>query len=337
MDNVERIPVTILTGFLGSGKTTLLNHLLTADHGERIAVIVNEFGEVGIDNQLVVGAEEEIFEMNNGCICCTVRGDLIRVLTDLIAAKFGTNGRKGEVDFDRVVIETTGLAEPAPVIQSFFVDEAIAMFYQMDSVITLVDAKHANQQLDQTHEAQEQVAFADIILLNKIDLVNNKEVQALEKRIRLMNPSVKIFRTKNAQIDLEHILSIHAFELDKKLEVDPGFLTEDPNDHEHDDHVTSFVLRANRPLHLEKLEKLVNHWIRDFGTDMYRYKGILNIQGTERKVIFQGIHMLFASTMDRKWKDNEERISEIVIIGKDLDQEQFETQFTECVEETLSN
>lgn len=330
MDMIKQVPVTVITGFLGAGKTTLLNHLLTADHGKKIAVIVNEFGEVGIDNQLVVGAEEEIFEMNNGCICCTVRGDLIRILTDLMKAKL--NPLEPKVDFDRIVIETTGLAEPAPVIQTFFVDEAMTRFYQIDSVVTVVDAKHANQQLDQAHEAQEQVAFADIILLNKVDLVSAEEVNGLEKRLRHMNPSVKMFKTENSKIELDKILDIHTFDLDKKLEVDPDFLTDDHHDHEHDDQVTSFVLREERPLNLDKLEKMVTHWINDYGTEMYRYKGILNIKGMTERVVFQGIHMLFASTVDREWTDTDTKLSEIVVIGKNLDQRHFQTQFAECVE-----
>lgn len=229
----ERIPVTVLTGFLGAGKTTLLNHVLTAQHGHKIAVIVNEFGEVGIDNQLVVGADEEIFEMNNGCICCTVRGDLIRILGELKDAKRGAGSRKA--DFDRVLIETTGLADPAPVAQTFFVDEEMADFYRLDGIVTVVDAKHAGQHLDEGHEAQEQVAFADVLLLNKTDLVTAEELQKLEQRLRSMNPAASIHRTMQSAIGIDNILGINAFDLDKKLELDPGFLEEE--DHDHDDDV----------------------------------------------------------------------------------------------------
>ncbi|WP_134703121.1 GTP-binding protein [Ammoniphilus sp. YIM 78166] len=323
----NKVPVTVLTGFLGAGKTTLLNYILTQDHGQKIAVIVNEFGEVGIDNQLVVGADEEIFEMNNGCICCTVRGDLIRILGDLMDAKLGKSDR--QVDFDRVLIETTGLADPAPVAQTFFVDEEMASFYTLDAIVTLVDAKHAERHLDEGHEAQEQVAFADVILLNKVDLVDESCLNQLEHRLISMNSAAKIYRTQNSQIDLNKILGISAFDLDKKLEVDPGFLEEE--DHDHDDTVSSIVLREERPLDLKKLEKLIGKWIQDFGENMFRYKGILYIKDVEERVVFQGIHMLFASNADRKWKSVEQKVSEVVIIGRELDPTWFQEQFAQCV------
>lgn len=326
----NKVPVTVLTGFLGAGKTTLLNHVLTADHGQKIAVIVNEFGEVGIDNQLVVGADEEIFEMNNGCICCTVRGDLIRILGDLMDAKNGTSKRK--VDFDRVLIETTGLADPAPVAQTFFVDEEMASFYDLDAIVTVVDARHADQHLDDGHEAQEQVAFADVILLNKIDLVKKEELNNLEQRLRAMNPYAKIYHTQQSNIEMDQILGIHAFDLDKKLEIDPGFLEEE--DHEHDDEVMSIVLKETRPLNLKKLEKFINEWILERGADTFRYKGILYVKDVKKRIIFQGIHMLFSSTVDREWKPGETKQSEIVIIGRNLDQSWFQKQFSQCVADT---
>ncbi|MEK5645637.1 cobalamin biosynthesis protein CobW [Paenibacillus rhizosphaerae] len=323
----SRIPVSVLTGFLGAGKTTLLNYILTANHGHKIAVIVNEFGEVGIDNQLVVGADEEIFEMNNGCICCTVRSDLIRILGDLADAKFGRGNRK--VDFDRVVIETTGLADPAPVAQTFFVDPDIAESFKLDTIVTLVDAKHADQHLDEGHEAQEQVAFADVLLLNKTDLVSDEDVQKLERRLRSMNSAAKLYRTQQSQIELQHILGINAFDLDKKLEIEPGFLEEEA--HEHDDEVASIFLRETKPLDLEKVERFINEWLVDHGTDTFRYKGVLHIKGVKKRVVFQGIHVLFSSYPDRDWKPSEVPVSEFVVIGRNLDEDWFRQQFASCV------
>jgi G3E family GTPase len=323
----ERIPVTVLTGFLGAGKTTLLNHVLTADHGQKIAVIVNEFGEVGIDNLLVEGADEEIIEMNNGCICCTVRGDLIRILGELMDAKRSGNNRKGE--FDRILIETTGLADPAPVAQTFFVDEEMADFYRLDAIVTVVDARHAGLHLDDGHEAQEQVAFADVLLLNKVDLVNKEELTLLEKRLRIMNPTAKLYHTQQSKIELNYILGIHAFDLEQKLELDPGFLEEEA--HEHDDEVTSLVFREVLPLNLDKLEKFLQVWLTEHGADTFRYKGVLNIQNVKQRVVFQGIHMLFTSTADRDWKKNETKKSEFVIIGRNLDEAWFRQQFASSI------
>jgi G3E family GTPase len=274
-----------------------------------------------------VGADEEIFEMNNGCICCTVRGDLIRILGELMDAKVGVGTRK--VDFDYVVIETTGLADPAPVAQTFFVDEEMSDFYRLDAIVTVVDAKHAAQHLDDGHEAQEQVAFADVILLNKTDLVDVEALESLERRLRSMNPAAKVYRTHKSIIAMDRILNVEAFELEKKLEVEPGFLEEE--DHEHDDDVTSIVLREDRPLDLDKLEKWMGIWLSQHGADTFRYKGILNVHNVSRRVVFQGIHMLFESTSDREWKPDEPRRSEIVIIGKNLDESFFREQFVHCV------
>jgi G3E family GTPase len=323
----QRIPVTVLTGFLGAGKTTLLNHVLTADHGQKIAVIVNEFGEVGIDNQLIVGADEEIFEMNNGCICCTVRSDLIRILKTLHKGKSGLGEKK--LDFDRVLIETTGLADPAPVAQTFFVDPEISEFYTLDAIVTVVDARHADQHLDEGHEAQEQVAFADVLLLNKVDLVTEENAGKLEKRLRSMNPAAKIYRTEKSKIDLDRILGIGAFDLDMKLEIEPGFLEEEH--HDHDDDVMSLFFREERPLDLDKLEQFINDWLVDHGPDTFRYKGVLNIKGATGRIVFQGIHMLFDSVSDRAWLPGETPRSEFVVIGRNLDEAWFREQFAGCV------
>ncbi|MDQ0859922.1 GTP-binding protein [Bacillus sp. V2I10] len=321
----NKIPVTILTGYLGAGKTTLLNRILTEKHNQKIAVIVNEYGEVGIDNQLVVDADEEILEMNNGCICCTVRGDLIRILRTLVFSM-----DQGNVKFNRVLIETTGLADPAPVAQTFFMDELLSEKFEVDSIITVVDSKHITKHLDGHDEAQEQIAFADVIILNKTDLVTEDNLNFLERRISKMNPAAKRMHAQNCNIDLKDILGIHTFDLNRKLEIDPHFL-EDHHHHHHDDKVSSIAFREEKPLDFEKVNRWISYLVREKGEDLLRYKGILYIQDSEERLVFQGLHMLFSGSPDRKWKDNETRISELVFIGKNLDKEALEQQFKHCI------
>jgi G3E family GTPase len=319
------IPVTILTGFLGSGKTTLLNYILKQPHGHRIAVIENEFGEAGIDNELLIQEQgEQIIEMNNGCICCTVRGDLVRILGELAGKR-----RAGTLQFDRVVIETTGLADPAPVAQTFFVDEVITQNFMLDAIVTLVDAKHAPLQLDEHHEAQEQVGFADRILLTKTDLVDPDEVQALRQRLARMNPRARIAESRQGVAALEDLLDIRGFNLNAILEIEPDFLSDVT--HEHDDEITSFVFREKRPMDLEKIEDFLSAMVQVHGAQLLRYKGILNIHGVDRRVVFQGVHMLMGSDLAQPWAAGETRESKMVFIGKDLPREALEKGLTHSV------
>ncbi len=317
------VPVTILTGFLGAGKTTLLNRILSEDHGKRIAVIENEFGEAGIDNELLVQADEQIVTMNNGCICCTVRGDLVRILGEL------SDGREsGELQFDRVIIETTGLADPAPVAQTFFIDENITENYKLDAIITVVDAVHAHQQLQEHHEAQEQVGFADRILLSKTDLQEPEIVADLESRLRAMNPRAPIKRVHFGATQLHDILDIDGFNLDDILKIEPDFL-EDVS-HEHEDDISSFVFRTDRELDAARILAFLDIMIRDYGNDLLRYKGILNIAGCAEKVIYQGVHMLMTETFGNPWQVDETRESSMVFIGRNLPKEDMLEALASC-------
>jgi len=321
----ELIPVTILTGFLGSGKTTLLNRILTEQHGEKIAVIENEFGEEGIDNEILVeDKDEQIVEMNNGCLCCTVRGDLVRILGDL-----GKKRRKGELKFDRVIIETTGLANPGPVAQTFFMDEAIHDQYLLDAVVTVVDAKHAGSQLDKHDEARRQVGFADRLLISKTDLVEDAQVDALTQRLRQMNPRAKQTKVHFGKADVRDLLDIRGFNLNAALDLDPGFLAN--ASHEHDDEVTSFVWRDARPMHMEKIETFLSLMVQNYGEDLLRYKGVLNVQGEPHRMIFQGVHMLMGGAQGKPWQPGEKRESVMVFIGRKLPRRLFEEGLAYCV------
>jgi G3E family GTPase len=324
MTNLENparttVPVTVLTGYLGAGKTTLLNHILTQEHGQKIAVIVNEFGEIGIDNQLVVSSDEEIFEMNNGCICCTVRGDLMRIIGNLMHRRD---------KFDRLVIETTGLADPAPVIQTFFVDEDVQLQTHLDAVVTVVDAKHIHLHWD-AEEAQEQIAFADRILINKTDLVTPAELDELERKIRGMNAIAKIYRTQSARVDLDAILGIGGFDLSHALTIDPDFLGEES--HEHDESVGSIALVSSGAMNVEKIQEWLSKLLPTQGQNIFRMKGILNIHGQERRFVLQGVHMIMDARLDRAWRADEERKNELVLIGRDLDEVELRQDFNNCL------
>jgi G3E family GTPase len=324
MNQQDMVPVTILTGFLGSGKTTLLNRILQEDHGHRIAVIENEFGEVGVDNDIIEKSDEQIVEMNNGCICCTVRGDLIRILGDLKERR-----DKGSLQFDRVVIETTGMADPGPVAQTFFTDEEIGGYYLLDSILTLVDAKHADKQLDEFHEAQEQVGFADKVLMSKTDLVSEADVARLVERIKRMNPRAPIKPVHFGDAPLQEVLDLRGFNLNAILEIDPEFLTSIA--HEHHDEVESFVYRSEKPFDGDKLEQFLSGMIQVYGPDLLRYKGVLWMKGNARRVVFQGVHMMMGGDLGKPWAKGEKKASILVFIGKKLPRDLFIAGLEECL------
>ena len=349
------IPATILTGFLGSGKTTLLKRVLTEAHGQKIAVIENEFGEENIDNDILVSdTEENIIQMSNGCVCCTIREDL-RATLQLLAAK----KRKGLLNFERVIIETTGLADPGPVAQTFFMDDEVAESYLLDAIVTLVDAKHAQQQLNDRQEARRQVGFADQIFISKSELVSSEELDALTHRLKHMNPRAPIQTAHFGEVPLAKVLDLKGFNLNAKLDIDPDFLTEDDHGHDHHDHahgehcnhpshahehgeahghhhhhdddVKSFVYRATRPFSPAKLEDFLGAIVNVYGPRMLRYKGVLNMAGTERKVIFQGVHQLMGSDLGPLWKPDEPRISKMVFIGIDLPRDILVQGLDQCL------
>ena len=317
---MQSIPVTVLTGYLGAGKTTLLNRILSEDHGKRFAVIVNEFGEVGIDNDLVVGADEEVFEMNNGCICCTVRGDLIRIVHALM---------KRKDKFDSIIIETTGLADPAPVAQTFFVDDEVRESTRLDAIVTVADARHLIQRLGDTPEAQEQVAFADVILLNKTDLVTPSELELVERRIRSINRFAKIHRTTRCGVPLDHVLDRGAFDLQRVLEVEPDFL-DGEHHHHHDDGISSLSLTTDRPVDGDKFTEWMRGLVAEIGPDILRSKGILALKDEPKRFVFQGVHMLLEGELQRPWRNDEARQSRLVFIGRKLDTERLRAGFEAC-------
>ncbi len=319
MTRSNKTPVTLLTGYLGAGKTTLLNRILTEQHGRKYAVIVNEFGEEGIDSDLVVDADEEIFEMNNGCICCTVRGDLIRIISALM---------KRAEEFDGLLIETTGLADPAPVLQTFFVDEDVQHQVSLDAVITVVDARHFLDAVDDAHEVAEQVAFADVILLNKTDLVDPGQLAGVRSRIAALNRFAKIIDTVRCAVPLDEVLDRKAFDLARVLDIEPGFLSGE-DDHQHDEDIVSVSLTTDRPLVAEKFSQWIRGFITDCGTDILRTKGILHLSGQQNRYVFQGVHMVMDSAWGAPWIESQPT-SKLVFIGRNLDAAKIDHSFKAC-------
>ncbi len=315
-----QIPVTVLTGYLGAGKTTLLNRILTENHGKKYAVVINEFGELGVDNDLVVDADEEVFEMNNGCICCTVRGDLIRILSGLMK-------RRGR--FDGIIVETTGLADPAPVAQTFFVDEDVKRATRLDSIVTVVDAKHLAARLGDTTEAEGQIAFADLIVLNKMDLVGEEEAQAVERLIRGINPYAEIRRATKGDVPVDAVIGRGSFQLDRILEREPDFLSGEDH-HEHDSEVTSVSFEASRPVDPERFNAWMSELLASRGQDLLRTKGILAYPGEDRRFAFQAVHMIADGDFVGPWKAGEPRRSRIVFIGRDLNRPALRRGFEAC-------
>jgi len=337
----EKIPVTVLTGYLGAGKTTLLNRILSEPHGKRYAVVVNEFGEIGIDNELVVGADEEVFEMNNGCICCTVRGDLIRIIEGLMK-------RKGR--FDAIIVETTGLADPAPVAQTFFVDEDVREAARLDAVVTVADAKWLAARLRDAPEAKNQIAFADVIIINKTDLVSAAELREVEARIRAINPYASLHRAKNCDVPIADVLERRAFDLDRILDIEPDFLVADDHDHDHehghdhdedhhhhhglkhyhDEDMQSVAVRLEGDVDPAKFMPWINRVTQEQGLNILRCKGIVAMKDDPKRFVFQGVHMMLDGDSQREWRPDEKRESKVVFIGRDLVEEDIRNGFLAC-------
>jgi G3E family GTPase len=349
--SAEKIPVTVLTGYLGAGKTTLLNRILSEPHGKKFAVIVNEFGEIGIDNDLVVNADEEVFEMNNGCICCTVRGDLVRILDGLMR-------RKGK--FDAILVETTGLADPAPVAQTFFMDEQVGAKTKLDAVVTVADAKWLKDRLKDAPEAKNQIAFADVIVVNKTDLVSGDELRDVEGHIRAINPYATLHRAQRANVAIGEVLGRNAFDLDRILDIEPKFLEAEEHEHDHDHHhhdhdhdghdhhdhgeghghglrhyhdedMQSVSLRSEKPLNPDKFFPWVQELVAKEGPNILRCKGILSFKDDPERFVFQGVHMILDGDHQRPWQESEERLSRIVFIGRDLPEDKIRQGFESCV------
>jgi G3E family GTPase len=339
----QKVPVTVLTGYLGAGKTTLLNRILSENHGKKYAVIVNEFGEIGIDNDLIIGADEEVFEMNNGCICCTVRGDLVRIMDGLMK-------RKGK--FDAIIVETTGLADPAPVAQTFFVDEDVQKNARLDAVVTVADAKWLSDRLKDAPEAKNQIAFADVIVLNKTDLVSKPELAEVEARIRGINPYARLHRTERCKVALADVLDRGAFDLDRILDIEPDFLDADDHDHDHhhhhghdhhhhdhghglkhyhDEEMQSLSLKTDKPLDPNVFMPWLQNLVQMEGQKILRSKGILAFQDDDDRYVFQGVHMMLEGNHQRKWKEGEPRESRLVFIGRELPEEVIRTGFESCI------